>query len=130
VLHKQGSIDRSRHVYHDALNVAESIGSAVGVPDCIDGLGIVAVGNDAARAVRLWGAAASLRTSLEAPRAASGEADYNACLAMARRDMEDSCFSTAWDEGAAMTIEQVVEYARECGGRDDNPSLVAAIGTR
>lgn len=128
-LHKQGSIARARHVYHDALNVTESIGSSVGIPDCIDGLGIVAVGSDAVRAVRLWGAAASLRASLEAPRAASGEADYNACLAMARREMGDSCFNTAWDEGVAMTIEQVVEYAREHRERDDSSSLVAAIGT-
>jgi len=120
VLHKQGQLERAYCVYYDALTLNESIGSPKGSASCVEGLGNVAVESDVPRAVRLWGAGESLRASLEAPRTPNDEAGYNVCLAMARQKIDGVRFTSLWEEGAAMTAGEVVEYARE---HDNNLSL-------
>ncbi len=111
VLCLQGSYDRAHDTYHAALAVANSISSQVSIVSCIEGLGIVVVDKDAARAVRLWGVAATLRAQLNIPRAASREATYEARVEVARQSLGLDGFDAPWREGTLMTLDEAKLYA-------------------
>ena len=62
------------------------------------------------RAARLWGAAASLREALGSPLLPTERADHERSAANLRAAMGEEAFTACWQEGQAMTLEQVFEY--------------------
>jgi predicted ATPase len=69
--------------------------------------------SQAGAAVRLLGAAASLRTALKSPHFPEDLEEYRRRLADVRALLGEEAFAAAWAEGQAMTWEQAVAFALE-----------------
>ena len=67
----------------------------------------------AEKAVRMFGAAALLRSSIGSVIDPVDQARYKKNLDSLRTKLGRQRFKEAWDEGHAMTIEQAVAYALE-----------------
>jgi len=61
----------------------------------------------------LTGASWELRQSIGAPLPPNELEHYDRQAGQARSTLGESAFSTAWEEGRAMTWEQAVDYALE-----------------
>jgi class 3 adenylate cyclase len=85
-----------------------------GVAVFLEGLAREAVVREQAeRAARLFGAAASLRETLGTPRPLAEREDYEAHVSETGAQLGPAAFAVAWIEGSGMTLEQAVEYALE-----------------
>lgn len=80
--------------------------------------GIAAVKQQGRRAARLLAAANVLLTdtidlNLTLTFDPADEAEYERYLALARQQLDEDTFNTAWNEGRAMNLEQAIAYALE-----------------
>jgi predicted ATPase len=73
--------------------------------------GVASMTGDAVRAGRLFGAAQTLRRKLSIPMPAADRGRVERWLARSHSDIGRQRFEAAESEGAAMTLEQAVEYA-------------------
>ncbi len=62
--------------------------------------------------VRLLGCATHARADAEFGHSAERDAELIAMLTAAREALDASCFDAAWNEGAAMSLEHAIDYAR------------------
>jgi DNA-binding CsgD family transcriptional regulator len=108
--------------------VLESLPTAVRnavllVPDALELLaGIAAEQESAVEAARLFGAASSLRDATGLVRFPVRQAGYDADVTMAREHLGADEFDTAWQQGAALTMDEAVELARRGRGERRRPS--------
>jgi hypothetical protein len=65
------------------------------------------------RAARLLGAAAPLRHDVGWYLNAADRVDYDRNLAAVRAQLDEATFTTAWEVGRAMTLEQAIAEALE-----------------
>jgi predicted ATPase/transcriptional regulator with XRE-family HTH domain len=80
--------------------------------DTLDWLAAVSCAQgDAARAAKLFGAAANQWRAIGAVRFPRDRAGYARDLACAREQLDDSAFQSAWAEGEAMNAEQAISFA-------------------
>ena len=112
IVRGQGDLSRSTALYREALVVLRELEDRWLTPRAIDGLaGCAVLDADHLRAARLFGAAAALRE-------ASGTREMSLWRVAVERDvadlqaaMGDLAFTTAWAEGRAMGLEEVIAYA-------------------
>jgi ATP/maltotriose-dependent transcriptional regulator MalT len=79
------------------------------IPFYLEGLAeVVAAQGEGVWAARLWGAAETLREDLHAPLPAVFRTEYERAVAATRIQVGDKLFTTAWTQGRAMTLEQVL----------------------
>jgi predicted ATPase/DNA-binding CsgD family transcriptional regulator len=119
-----GEMDRAGQDARDALVVAAELhGYVVTVPDAIECLAYVAgdAGSDR-EAARLFGAAHAARLQRGIPRLKTLDADHERRLVAVREALGESDFQAAWSEGAALTIEEAIAYARRGRGERKRPS--------
>jgi ATP/maltotriose-dependent transcriptional regulator MalT len=101
-------------------------------PLSLEGLACITVGPGwAERAARLLGAARAMQAQTGTPSPPSTASDYARTVADARRMLGDEQFEAAWTAGAAMSLDEAVEYAlaetaepiirRAAGPADDVP---------
>jgi predicted ATPase/DNA-binding CsgD family transcriptional regulator len=90
------------HELHDLPLLFWSLDSMAGVA--------VAQGHPA-RGVRLFGAAAALRSAIGVPQPPFRRARYERILALGRSQLDEATAAQAWAQGQAMTVEQAVQYA-------------------
>ena len=110
----KGDHAAARALYEQSLALCREIGYQVWVAPCLEGLaGVVAAqesrGGSLAGtlwAVRLWGAAQTLRETIGAPMPPIDRADYERAVAAARVRLGKEAFAAAWAEGRTMTPEQ------------------------
>jgi predicted ATPase len=114
----QGNVARAQALLADALLRSQTVGNQPGVAECLEALAAVAVERgEPLSAIRLCGAAASLRAAMHAPVPASQRARYEATLAAARQALHapgapgDAAFAAVWAEGAAWSWERAVSEA-------------------
>jgi predicted ATPase/transcriptional regulator with XRE-family HTH domain len=62
--------------------------------------------------VRLLGFAVPARAAADFGNSAERDAELSAMLTAAREALDATCFDAAWNDGAAMTLEQAIDYAR------------------
>ena len=115
-----GDYERAWRIYREALNTNRAIDALSGIAACLDGLGVVDAEDNAGRAVRLWGAAATMRATLDAPRPSSQDALHAARVAVARQRLGDA-FDALWIEGTMMTPDEALRDA----DADDGRTIVA-----
>jgi hypothetical protein len=87
---QQGDLERATSLLQTALATLEDQGQA-------------------ARAARLLGAAAAVRTALSAPVSPAARATYACTLAASQHALGDSQFATTWDEGMQRPESVVAE---------------------
>ncbi len=79
------------------------------IPFYVEGLAeVVAAQGEGAWAARLWGAAEAMREGIHAPLPKVFCTEYEHAIAAARTQVGEKPFTTAWAQGRAMTLEQVL----------------------
>jgi DNA-binding CsgD family transcriptional regulator len=118
----EGDREEAERRAHDALAEAVSSGAfqpLAGILECLVGL----AGNaDKQQAARLLGAAEALRQRQGIVRFKVHQAAYDATLAALRDAMDAHDFEAAWAEGAALSTEDAIAYARRGRGERKRPS--------
>jgi predicted ATPase/class 3 adenylate cyclase/DNA-binding CsgD family transcriptional regulator len=115
--------ERAERDAHDAVASVPEGFSYVGIPDILDCLGTLA--GDAGRyreAARLFGAAHSVRQRMGAVRFKIWEADYQVSIAELRNALGEQDFESAWAEGAALSTEEAIAYAKRGRGERKRPT--------
>jgi predicted ATPase len=98
-LRRQGKVEDAGRIYREALVIYRNVGAQEGIAGCLGGLAALAASQgDGQRAGRLVGAAESLRNEWHAE---------PGLLERTPREVPE----TAKAEGAAMTLDEAVEYA-------------------
>jgi predicted ATPase/DNA-binding CsgD family transcriptional regulator/predicted negative regulator of RcsB-dependent stress response len=100
----------------EALTLGAEVHGYVMVPDTFDCLAYLAshAGNHR-EAARLFGMASAARHQTDITRFKTFEDDHQDRVAAVRDSLGESDFQSAWDEGAALTIEEAIAYV--CRGR-------------
>ena len=90
----------------------QELGNKYAIAHCLEGVGAgIALVDQFKRAVRLFGAAYSLRESIGALPGPVTARQLEAMMEPARNAMSDAAFASAWAAGRTMTLEQEVTYA-------------------
>jgi tetratricopeptide (TPR) repeat protein len=107
-----GSLDRARELYRESLRLKREIGDDWAIAYTLEGCAALAAARQQGeRAARLLGAAAGIRERLGTPLESAKQAEYQADLALARTLLDAATFESAWNEGKALSLAQVLEEA-------------------
>ena len=99
----------ARALYEESLSIAGKLGNRWFIALYLEGLGEVAVDQgEPAWAVRLWGAADTLRKAIGAPMPPVERASYESMLSTARAQLGEEVFAMTWAEGQSMSPEQAL----------------------
>jgi len=116
VAYRQRDYPFAKLCYEQSLTIRQEYGNPQQIAQSLQGFAEIAAAQSTwERAVRLWGAADSLRVQSSAPLTANEQAAHDAELAAARQTLGDQTFSSAWDNGRIMSLNQSIEYALEHG---------------
>jgi predicted ATPase/class 3 adenylate cyclase/DNA-binding CsgD family transcriptional regulator len=120
----QGELDQAERDAQEALaSNPEGFGPLCFLPDTLECLAVVAADAGSHReAARLCGAAAALRQRMGAMRFKVWDADYEATVAALREAMGENDLDAAWGEGAALSADEAITYARRGRGQRKRPS--------
>jgi DNA-binding CsgD family transcriptional regulator len=123
VARAEGETARSERDAHDALAGAAELDVYLFIPDILECLGALAgdVGSQP-EAARLFGAAEAIRQRIGVVRFKVWDADYEASAAVPRDTLGDKCFDAAWAEGAALSADEAIAYARRGRGERKRPA--------
>jgi len=112
---ERGDYPAARALHQEGLAISRNLGARNGIAHALEGLADVAFGLALLdRAARIWGAAEKLREDIGAPLTLQKRPRHDRQVAAARTAIgDDAAFDSAWREGRAMTLEQVVQYALE-----------------
>ena len=109
----RGEYDRGRALFEESLDQHQKLGVRRGVVECLVGLAVVMGAQDQAEeAVRLLAAARTQFAALGAGIWPADNADFERSLATTRSQLDDSTFTTAWDSGQLLSLEQALVTAR------------------
>jgi predicted ATPase/class 3 adenylate cyclase/DNA-binding CsgD family transcriptional regulator len=114
--------DQAERDAHDALACAAELGAHLGVPDILECLAVVAAERGSHReAARFFGAAEAIRRRLGEVRFKVWDAGYEVSVVALRNALDDNDFRSAWAEGAALSIDEAIAYARRGRGKRKRP---------
>ena len=118
-----GEPEQAERDAQDALAGAPEGEAYLFVPDILECLAVLAGQDDShLEAARLFGAAHTIRQRMGAVRFKIYDADYHASVASLRDAMGGSDFDSAWAEGAALSVEEAIAYARRGRGQRKRPA--------
>ncbi|HME76545.1 MAG TPA: LuxR C-terminal-related transcriptional regulator [Mycobacterium sp.] len=118
----QGEPEQAERDAHDSLaSIPE--GSRLGVSDTLECLaGLAGDAGSHREAARLFGAAQAIRQRVGVVRFKVWDAGCEASVAAVRSVMDANDFDAAWAEGATMSTEEAIAYARRGRGERKRPS--------
>ncbi len=106
---EQGEYTRTRSLLEESLALVRKIGHQSMIAFCLENLAGVAVAQGQLTwGVRLLGTVEMLREAIAVSRSHHMRRLYEKYLATARTGLGEEDFATAWAEGQAMTLEQVL----------------------
>jgi hypothetical protein len=120
----QGEPEQAERDAHDALIRAVEVEAYVVISDILECLATLA--GDARnhqQAARLFGAGDGIRRRMGTVRFKTWDAGYQASLAALRDALGENDFDAAWAEGAALSTEDAIAYARR--GRGERKRLAS-----
>jgi len=119
----QSEFDRAGRDVHEALAIAVHTNARLRLPDIVECLARLAVGDGHHQtAARLFGAADAMRKRIGVVRFAVYQSDYDAAAASARDALGEEDFEKAWAEGAALSTEEAIAYAQRGRGERKRPA--------
>lgn len=119
----KGEPDQADRNAHKALGCAAECGAHLAVPDVLECLARVAAdGQNHRDAARLMGAADKIRRQIGVTRFGIYDADHSRALAAIRDALGDQGFDSACSEGAGLSLEEAIAYARRGRGERKRPS--------
>ncbi len=99
----------ARKLYEESLTIARKLEDKWSIALYLEGLGEVVIDQgEPAWAVRLWGAADTLRKAIGAPMPPVERAQYESRVSIARTQLSEATFALIWAEGQKMTPEQAL----------------------
>ncbi len=108
----QGDLQQAITYFTEGLRGEWEMANGEGIALCIAGLASTAgVRGQGVRAIRLFGATATLRHRIGGDWWPADRAAFDHHLAAVRDRLDAAAFTQAWHEGRAMTMEQAVAYA-------------------
>ncbi|HTQ20004.1 LuxR C-terminal-related transcriptional regulator, partial [Mycobacterium sp.] len=107
---------------HDALVCAADSGAYQPLAGILECLADLARDADSQQAARLFGAAEAFRQRTGMVRFKVHQAGYESSVAALRDAMQEKDFDAAWAEGAALTTEEAIAYARRGRGERKRPA--------
>jgi DNA-binding CsgD family transcriptional regulator len=119
----QGEPDQAERDAHDALARAAEAEAHLLIPYILECLGPLA--NEAGshrEAARLFGAAEAIRQRIGSVRFKIYDAGHEASVVALRDAMGKNDFDSAWAEGAGLSTEEAITYARRGRGQRKRPS--------
>jgi predicted ATPase/class 3 adenylate cyclase/DNA-binding CsgD family transcriptional regulator len=119
----QGELEQAERDAHDALAIAASMQTYLGISDTLECLATLA--GDAGghcEAARLFGAAHGIRQRMGVVRFKVWDAGYEASAATLRDAVGENDFDSAWAEGAALSTEEAIGYAQRGRGQRRRPA--------
>jgi tetratricopeptide (TPR) repeat protein len=109
---EQGDLSQAHARLAESLVTTAELRDRFGTARNLDGFAQLAAANGQARvSLRLAGAAATLREAIGVPRTPTNSAALEHCLKSARAALGDDTADVAWADGAALTLDQAVDYA-------------------
>jgi tetratricopeptide (TPR) repeat protein len=107
-----GNLAEAARYLAQGLALSQTLSDQACMAWCLAGLGsVAALDEEPERAARLWGAAERLRAALGCRPAPAARATYERALAVARAQLGEAAFATAWEGGRALTLERVTAEA-------------------
>jgi DNA-binding CsgD family transcriptional regulator len=107
---------------HDSLAMAVDLDGMIVVPELLECLAVLAAGRgESTEATRLLGAAAAVRGRTGYVRFKVYEEAYDLRLVSLREALGNNEFETAWDQGAALSTDEAIAYARRGRGGRKRP---------
>jgi predicted ATPase/DNA-binding CsgD family transcriptional regulator len=115
--------DTAEDLHHQALALRVDHGMRTFMVDDIDALARLACRAEShAEAARLIAAAEVARAEMGCPRPPIDRPEHEATVARLRAALGDDAFSDVWAEGASLSLDDAVAYARRARGTRDRPS--------
>lgn len=118
----QGEPQQAESDLHEAIAVAERTGGHLRLSETLECLGALAASANPAHAVRLFGAADSMRRRHGAARFPYVQAAYDVGLSAARHALNENEFDSAWSEGAGLSTAEAIGYAQRGRGARGRPT--------
>ncbi|MGQ0550991.1 MAG: ATP-binding protein [Armatimonadota bacterium] len=112
VAYTRSDYSLTRSYFEESLAIYRELGDRLGIIHSLEGFaGLAAAQAQPQRALRLSGAAASLREAIGAPLSPTEHARLAHRLEAARQTLSEEVTTELWTEGRAMTLEQAIAYA-------------------
>jgi DNA-binding CsgD family transcriptional regulator len=110
-------------LHHQALGLRSEIGDLPGVADSLEALGgLIASGGRPDQATRVLASASALRQAKGYARSVRRQGAFEAEVASIRSSLGDEQFEATWDEGASMSVDDIVAYlSKGRGSRGHRP---------
>jgi DNA-binding CsgD family transcriptional regulator len=116
----QGDSQQAERDAHAALAIAAEVDALLGVPDAFECLAVLAGQADSQpEAARLFGAADGIRQRTGEVRFQIYQAAFESDTDAVRKAMEQNDFDNAWTEGAQLSTDEAIAYARRGRGRGE-----------
>ncbi|MBV9597481.1 MAG: tetratricopeptide repeat protein [Chloroflexi bacterium] len=108
----RGELVAAQASFRESLSLWRDAGGRAYLPLLLEAYAVaLAAGGDGLRAVRVAGGAAALREEIDAPRPAVWTPELNRWLDMARAAIGREASTKAWNEGLALSVEEVIAEA-------------------
>src|SRR5690348_5553137 len=120
---REGDLQEAESLAHESLNLGREAGDQLGVVDALELLARLAAEQGSNKeAIRLWGAAESLRSELGYVRFPVDRGPHEAAVAAAKLALGADEFAATWDEGAKLSAQEAIAYAARGRGERKRPS--------
>jgi predicted ATPase/class 3 adenylate cyclase/Tfp pilus assembly protein PilF len=124
---ERGDYEGAKRLFEESLALHRELANRTGIAESLAGLAGVAAESarvtatmkaqgEAERAARLFAASEALRETSGGPQWPAERAEWNRYLGIARAQLGEETWQSAWQEGRAMTIEHAIKYALEGSG--------------
>ena len=126
----RGDAEAARRLYEQSLAAWRELGDPRGVAQCLEGFAGLAADTQIARAVRLFGAAATVREMIGEPCSPVRKIELDRKLWRARGVLGSKAYGEAWSDGQAMPTDRAIEYALEQAVEASMPTRGGAVASR
>jgi len=105
----QGDYKTARSLFEESMAVGKELGDRTETTVLtLEGMAQLAIAQgDHHRAVRLWAAAARLREDIQVPMSPAERAVYERAVRQTRLFLGEKTFTTLWDDGRALSVDEV-----------------------
>lgn len=108
----QSDYQAARRLQEESLKISREMEDKRLIANALEGLAEVnRAENQLEQAVRLFRAAEALREAISSPLCTFDQSRYDSSVAAVRTALGEEAFTTAWEAGRAMTLEQAIAYA-------------------
>ncbi|MBI3661211.1 tetratricopeptide repeat protein [Candidatus Acetothermia bacterium] len=112
VVYAQGDYVAARAFYQESLSIQRELVDKQRIAESLQGLaGVDCAEGQCERATQLLAAAKSLRDAIDAVLEPAEQIEYDRIMATLRAGLGEEAFARVWAKGAAMTLQQAIEYA-------------------